>query len=290
MTETKSKGIRRMDWTPIRVLSIAGSDSGGGAGLQADIKTISALGGYAATAVTAITVQNTIGVQKVYPVDAQTICEQVEAVCQDIKPQAVKIGMLPSPEAAEPLASILQKYKCTNIVLDPVMISTSGHVLTEASAMDNIIKYLFPLASLITPNLAEIKALVGFDANHIGKYRSAAMKIMEWGPKAVLIKGGHASTSYAKDILITSPKSKPLCYSTGFVKSNNLHGTGCTLSAAIAFFLASGLAISQSVYKAKEYTYAAIQNARRMELGNGHGPVNHSFNPVATIRIKKITL
>lgn len=278
---------RKQTWSPIRVLSVAGSDSGGGAGLQADIKTISALGGYAATAVSAITVQNTLGVDAVYPVKAQHICEQVEAVCKDIKPQAIKISMLPDPETAEPLASILKKYNCKNIVIDPVMVATSGHLLTDTDAMNEMVKHLFPLASVVTPNFTEAKQLVGFDLTHIGTCYDAALKILKWEPKAVLIKGGHAPNGPVRDLLIFNGQKKPIAFSAGRLKTKNLHGTGCTLSAAIAFFLASGLNITKAVLQAKRYLHMAIKTGANMRLGSGNGPVNHLFDPLPLHQIRK---
>lgn len=267
-------------WQPIRVLSIAGSDSGGGAGIQADIKTISALGGYPASAISAITVQNTVGVEAVYPVGSKAICEQVEAVCKDLNPQAVKISMLPDPETAPALAEILLKYHCKNIVIDPVMVSTSGHTLSESPAMESMVKYLFPLSSIVTPNLEEARKLSGIPPIHIEKYRQAALKILEYGPEYVLIKGGHSKSLYPKDLLIGRKNKEMFCFSTRRVKTQNLHGTGCTLSAAIAFFLAAGLKVPQAVCKAKEYLYLAIKAGSNMKIGHGNGPVNHFYNPV----------
>lgn len=280
------KTYQKRYWEPIRILSIAGSDSGGGAGLQADIKTISSLGGYSATAVSAITVQNTLGVESVYPVCAKQVCEQVDAVCRDLKPQAIKISMLPDPETAEPLAELLKKHQCTNIVIDPVMVATSGHSLSDMPAIENMLRYLFPLARIVTPNLSEAQQITGIELSHIGKCQDAAAKILEWGPQAVLIKGGHAKGAYIKDLLL-SAKQGPIVFKSPRIKTNNLHGTGCTLSAAIAFFLASGLDINHAVLKAKEYLHTAIKAGSAMALGSGHGPVNHSFDPVPLIRIPK---
>lgn len=279
MEERKKRTRQKQEWQPVRVLSIAGSDSGGGAGLQADIKTISALGGYATTAVTAITVQNTMGVEAVYPVDTQVICEQVAAVCQDIAPQAIKISMLPDPDTAASLAGTLRKYHCRNIVIDPVMVATSGQSLSGKAAIENMVKHLFPIASIVTPNLEEAEELTGVKINHIGKYWQAARKMLEWGPAAVLIKGGHSKRGPVKDFLFPAGDARPACFSTSRIDTANLHGTGCTLSAAIAFFLGAGSEMPEAVLKAKEYIYEAIRSGADMKIGHGHGPVNHFFAP-----------
>ncbi|MCM1168953.1 MAG: bifunctional hydroxymethylpyrimidine kinase/phosphomethylpyrimidine kinase [Bacteroides sp.] len=273
-------------WKPACVLSIAGSDSGGGAGLQADIKTVSALGGYSATAVSAVTVQNTLGVRQVMPVPAPIVCAQVLAVLDDIRPQAVKISMLPEPAVAAPLADILREQD--NIVIDPVMVATSGHSLVENSAMRHIVKNLFPLARIVTPNLEETRALTGIFPQKKTEFERAAKMILDMGPRAVLLKGGHsASTRRSSDYLLCAEADfAPLVVSSPKSDSNNLHGTGCTLSAAIAFFLASGNDLTAAVVAAKDYIYHAIKTGKNMQIGQGHGPVNHLFAPKALKKLK----
>lgn len=274
-------------WQPVRILSIAGSDSGGGAGLQADIKTISALGGYAATAVSAVTVQNTRGVEAVFPVPADIVCRQVEAVCSDIHPNAIKISMLPDPALAGPLAKILKRYPCPCII-DPVMVSTSGHSLVEDAGVKSLVEHLFPLATIVTPNLEEVYTLTNIFPETRRDYGKAARLILEMGAKSVLIKGGHAKPQKGKkatsvDFLLCQEEAYlPVSFSSPRIESNNLHGTGCTLSAAIAFYMGAGLDTLQAVACAKEYLYQAIKAGKDMKIGNGHGPVNHFFQPVPT--------
>ena len=278
----------RPKWQPVRILSIAGSDSGGGAGLQADIKTVSALGGYAATAVSAVTVQNTVGVQAVFPVPADIVCQQVEAVCTDLRPQAVKISMLPDPALAKPLSELLRPY-AVPLVIDPVMIATSGHSLMEDTGVKSLVDYLFPLAAIITPNLEEVRALTGIFPENEAEYAQAARILLDMGPQAVLLKGGHAKTKgtlepeakrSADYLLCKGEEHLPIWFSSPHIASQNLHGTGCTLSAAIAFYMAAGCELLQAVAGAKEYIHQAILAGQNMKIGEGHGPVNHFFAPL----------
>lgn len=275
-------------WSPTCVLSIAGSDSGGGAGLQADLKTVSALGGYAACAVSAITVQNTLGVQKVLPVSTALLCDQVKAVLKDIQPQAVKISMLPEPDSAAALARILNDYACPNVVLDPVMVSTSGHSLVNGDSMRHVVKHLFPLAKIVTPNLEEVRALTGIFPVRKQEYERAAGIILDMGPQAVLLKGGHAGTNrrISDYLLCAGTGFMPTVISSPKIESKNRHGTGCTLSAAIAFYLACGLETAEAVSLAKEYIYRAIKTGKNMQVGEGNGPVNHFFAPKALCKPK----
>lgn len=269
-------------WRPLRVLSIAGSDSGGGAGLQADLKTVSSLGGYSATAVTAVTVQNTVGVKNVWNVPTELVCQQIDAVCEDIRPDAIKISMLPLPDMAEAIARTLEKYPCGRIVVDPVIVSTSGHRLVPEDGVDNLVRHLFPLASVITPNLEEVAVLTGILPSGPEDYVRAANRLLETGPRAVLVKGGHAPEGgEMKDLLLCRERpDSPVWITSPRLKSRNLHGTGCTLSAAIAFFLAQSDDIVLAVSKAKEYIFEAIRTGADMEIGSGFGPVNHFFSPL----------
>ena len=273
---------RKEGWKPVCVLSIAGSDSGGGAGLQADLKTVSSLGGFSATAVSAVTVQNTQGVKAVSPVPVETVCAQVEAVCEDLHPDAIKISMLPDAALAAPLAEILKKHACRHIVIDPVMVATSGHTLVEVPGVRSLVKHLFPLAEIVTPNLEEARVLAGTEIDNDAACLSAAKKILQSGVKAVLIKGGHAQGEAMKDLLLTQhAPDKPLWFRSPRIHTANLHGTGCTLSAALAFFLASEYKLEEAVSAAKNYIDHAIEAAKDMRLGEGSGPVNHFFAPVA---------
>lgn len=269
-------------WKPVCVLSIAGSDSGGGAGLQADLKTVSSLGGFSATAVSAVTVQNTQGVKAVLPVPVETVCAQVEAVCEDLQPDAVKISMLPNPALAAPLAEILKKHACRHIVIDPVMVATSGHTLVEVPGVRSLVEHLFPLTEIVTPNLEEAQVLAAENINDEATCLQAAKKILQGGVKAVLIKGGHAQGEEMKDLLLTQHAPDcPLWFRSPRIHTANLHGTGCTLSAALAFFLASGHRLEEAVSAAKNYISHAIEAAKDMRIGEGSGPVNHFFAPLA---------
>lgn len=280
MKQIESK--QKEGWKPVCVLSVAGSDSGGGAGLQADLKTVSSLGGFSATAVSAVTVQNTQGVKAVVPVPVETVCAQVEAVCEDLQPDAVKISMLPDPDLAAPLAEILKRHACRHIVIDPVMVATSGHTLVEGPGVRSLAKHLFPLAEIITPNLEEAQVLAAAQINDDATCLLAAQKILQGGVKAVLIKGGHAQGEAMKDLLLTQHAPDcPLWFRSPRIRTANLHGTGCTLSAALAFFLASGHTLQDAVSAAKEYISHAIEAAKDMRIGEGSGPVNHFFAPLA---------
>lgn len=272
-------------WQPIKVLSIAGSDSGGGAGLQADIKTVSSLGGFSATAVTAITVQNTQGVKEVWSTPTPLLCAQIEAVCEDIHPDAIKISMLPMPDAALSIAEKLQNHGCRNIVVDPVIVSTSGHRLVEEKCIDNLIRHIFPIADIITPNLEEVAVLTGIFPENEEEFVSAGEKILNMGCRSVLIKGGHSQDSSGRmnDLLLcqTNTGFRSFWFSSPKVVSRNLHGTGCTLSAAIAFYLAQYNDIVKAVESGKQYIYHAILAGADMQIGSGYGPVNHFFKPIA---------
>ncbi|MEI6806879.1 MAG: bifunctional hydroxymethylpyrimidine kinase/phosphomethylpyrimidine kinase, partial [Myxococcaceae bacterium] len=234
-----------------RVLTIAGSDSGGGAGIQADLKTFMALGCYGASAITALTAQNTRGVRSIFPVSPSFVAEQIEAVLEDIGADVIKIGMLCNAPIIEAVASCLKRYSQIPVVLDPVMISQSGHTLLESDAVMALREYLFPRTYLLTPNLDEARALVGeFDVE------STAHKILSMGPKAVLVKGGHRNSKVvaeAQDYLLSFGKTKGTYYASAWIKTQNTHGTGCTLSAAIAAYLAQNLSLVNAVCHAKSY-------------------------------------
>ncbi len=266
--------------TYFAALSIAGSDSSGGAGIQADIKTFSALGVYGATAITAVTAQNTRGVHSQFAIPSQEVYNQIIAVIDDISPSAIKIGMLSNEEVANTVADAL--VGCNRpIILDPVMVSTSGHRLLSVEAQRVIKERLIPLSTLITPNIPEMKALCEMPLSSIGQKETAARRLMEFGAKAILLKGGHEHGDIKSDILYqTAGEGISTSYfSTPTIATKNLHGTGCTLSAAITAFMACGSSLEEAVSKGKEYITMAISAGADVAIGNGNGPVNHLFNP-----------
>ena len=266
------------------VLSIAGSDSSGGAGIQADLKTFSALGVYGTTAITAITAQNTLGVHAQHPIPAEMVYNQIVAVLDDLHPSFVKIGMLSNPEIVMAVADALSKYPLS-IVLDPVMVSSSGHRLLSVEAQEVIKQKLLPMATLITPNLPEMEALTGFPLSTYEEKEKAARCLMNSGAKAILLKGGHEEGEVKTDILFSNSATgiQSTLFTSETVATRNIHGTGCTLSSAITAFLARGLALEEAIVEAKKYISNAIQSGANIAIGHGFGPVNHGFNPLKMI-------
>jgi hydroxymethylpyrimidine/phosphomethylpyrimidine kinase len=262
-----------------RALTIAGSDSGGGAGIQADLKTFSALGCYGMSAITALTAQNTVAVTGIYEVDAQFVGCQIDAVLDDIGVDAVKIGMLSSPEIIAVVAERLRRYGIDNVVLDPVMVAKSGDKLLREEAVLALKEELFPLASIITPNIPEAEVLTGQPITCRADLMTAALLLAEMGPRAVLVKGGHLTDTGSDDFLLEKTKDSPLehWYESPRIASGNTHGTGCTLSSAIAAYLAKGETMRDAVAKAKEYITGAIDAGAAYKLGEGHGPVHHFY-------------
>ena len=256
------------------VLTIAGSDSGGGAGIQADLKTFSALGTYGASVITALTAQNTRAVTAIHDVPPTFVIAQLDAVFDDIDFAATKLGMLSSPEIIEVVANALTRHRAANIVLDPVMVAKSGDRLLRAEAIATLKVRLLPLATVITPNLPEAAVLLGTEAprDEAGMIDAAA-RLRELGPRAVLLKGGHMEREDAIDVL--DDGDEPLTLVAPRVATANTHGTGCTLSAAIAAYLAHGLSLREAVREAKAYVTGAIRAADRLTVGQGHGPVHH---------------
>lgn len=244
------------------ILTIAGSDPSGGAGIQADIKTISALGGYAATAITALTVQNTLGVTQSQPVAPDILRAQLEAVLSDLTVDAVKIGMLATAENVAVVAEVLRKYPVKHVVCDPVILSTSGHELLSRQGVELAKECLFPLCTLITPNLPEAAFLGGDGAQLSSMFQTA-----------VLVKGGHAEGDTMTDTLYEQGQIHP--FSSSKIVTTNLHGTGCTLSSAIATYLALGHDLKSSVKKSKEYIFRCIEAAVDLGVGHGNGPLWH---------------
>lgn len=259
------------------VLSIAGSDSSGGAGIQADIKTISAIGPYAMTAITAVTAQNTMGVRSVNAVRPEALEQQLAAVFEDIRPSAVKIGMTADAALLKVIAEALRKYRPRNVVFDPVMAATSGDsLLTDASAASHF-RELMPMCDLITPNLGEAEKLLGRKITDREDAVRAVDELSHLAGTAALLKGGHFEGTEAEDLLCTAPGETPLAYSSPKLNTNNLHGTGCTLSSAIAAYLAIGYALTDAVRLGKAYVHKAIKLGRNIGLGNGSGPLWHNF-------------
>ena len=257
------------------VLTIAGSDSGGGAGIQADIKAISATGSYAASAITAVTVQNTLGVEGVHPVPIEIISGQIAAVLGDIGADAVKIGMLHSAEVVLAVKEQLQRFGITNIVLDPVMVSTSGHHLIEDSAVKVLSEELVPMARVITPNIPEAEILAGTRIVSQGDLPRIARALSCGGRVSVLMKAGHLSDDDLVDIFYNAEDDTVLELPSKRIYTRNTHGTGCTLSSAFASFLARGLCLDDAARAAKEYINSAIVSGAGYDIGHGHGPVDH---------------
>lgn len=256
------------------VLSIAGSDPSGGAGIQADIKTISAIGCYAMAAMTGLTAQNTTGVTAIEPVSPSMVKAQIDTIYADIPPMAVKTGMLCDSAAAAAVAECLGHYRPSALVVDPVMVSTSGCMLLKEDAVKVITTRIFPLATIITPNLHEARALTG----ETDPDRQAAI-LLDMGPQAVLIKGGDTEdTEYKTDYLYVRG-AEPMSLRADAVDTSNTHGTGCTLSSAIASYLALGYSLEDAVADAKLYVTRALEAGAFVTTGHGHGPVNHFFSP-----------
>ncbi len=258
-------------------LSIAGSDSGGGAGIQADIKAISATGGYACTVVTALTAQNTVGVQGLFPVAPAFIRQQLDSVFSDLDVRALKIGMLGDTATIACVAQALADYAPPCVILDPVMVATSGDLLLPADAVGALKDQLLPLANLITPNLYEAQVLLGESGEEFpqstDQLADMARRLGQLGAGAVLLKGGHGRGEFTTDIYCQQGQCRT--FSSKRVPTLNTHGTGCSLSSAIASYVAQGSSLEQAVAQAKPYISQAIATADQLSVGRGHGPVNH---------------
>jgi hydroxymethylpyrimidine/phosphomethylpyrimidine kinase len=259
--------------TPIAV-TIAGSDSGGGAGIQADLKTFSALHVYGASVITALTAQNTRGVQGIHDVPPDFVAKQIDSVFSDLAVGAVKIGMLSRPSVIEAVAAGLDRHRARNVVLDPVMIAASGDRLLAPEAIETLRRVLIPRALVVTPNLPEAAAILDEPlAQDEAAMRAQAERILQLGPRAVLVKGGHAEGSASTDILVDAAGVER--FTAPRAATRNTHGTGCTLSSAIAAGLARGLDLRAAVAAAKTYISAAIGASETLTIGSGHGPVHH---------------
>jgi hydroxymethylpyrimidine/phosphomethylpyrimidine kinase len=261
------------------LLSIAGSDSGGGAGIQADIKTASALGVYGMSVITSLTAQNTQGVRGIYAVPAEFVRAQAEAVLDDIGADAVKIGMLPTPEIVDTIVALIQKYELQNVVLDPVMIATSGDALISEEAIERIMTRLLPKVRVVTPNIPEAEYMTGLTLGEAraADYERLAQDFFDKGTRAILIKSGHREVAETEDRLYDGSIENQAIYPYQKVDTPHTHGTGCTLSSAIASLLARGLELPEAVREAEAYIHQAVASGAAYSLGRGHGPVHHFF-------------
>ena len=262
------------------VLSIAGSDSSGGAGIQADLKTLSALGVYGATAITAITAQNTLGVHSQLSIAPHMVYDQIIAVMDDLSPSVIKIGMLSNAEIVVAVTEALSRYSIP-IILDPVTVSTSGHRLLSLEAEEVLKQSLLPMATLVTPNIPEIEALAEMTITTYEDKVRAAERLFHYGTKAILLKGGHEEGDTKSDILFTNTPSgiHSTLYTSDTISTRNTHGTGCTLSSAIAAYIARGCKLEEAISLAKEYVTESIRHGADIAIGHGFGPANHGFNP-----------
>jgi len=259
------------------VLTIAGSDSGGGAGIQADIKAISATGSYACSAITAITAQNTQGVQGIFPIPLEHVALQLDVLFSDLNICAVKVGMLADADIIKVVASKLQQYQPKFLVIDPVMVATSGDLLLQSDAIETLKHYLLPMADLITPNLPEAAALTGSPTlTDSSQVQAMIADLRTLGARAILLKGGHLEDDEnSTDFLIFADRVET--FSAKRIATRHTHGTGCTLSSAIASYLAQGQDLCQAVAQAKAYISEAIAHADQLSVGQGRGPVHHFY-------------
>ena len=266
------------------MLSIAGSDSGGGAGIQADLKTFAALGCYGMTAITALTAQNTQGVRGIHGVPAPFLAAQIDAVVEDIGVDAVKIGMLHSPEVVRVVADAIHRHRLPHVVLDPVMVATSGDRLIVPETVAALVGELFPLAEIITPDLDEAALLLGRPIGGADALDAAAQGLLALGARAAVLKGGHLPGDWVVDVLAL-PDGTLQRLESARIATHNGHGTGCTLSSAIAAHLALGHTLPEAVHQARAYILGAIAAGANVHTGRGHGPLNHGYAPVAQVVI-----
>lgn len=265
------------------VLSIAGFDGSGGAGIQADIKTISALGCFATTVLTALPVQNTTGVKSIHSIPNSVVEEQLHTILDDIFPNAIKIGMVHSSELVDTIVNVLTKYPKTNLVFDPVMVATSGHKLIEDRTVRTIIERLLPLADIITPNLDEAAVLAQMSIETVDEMYVAGEKIKALGCNSLLLKGGHLKTKQLTSLFF-APTGEVHEYHSEKYDTNNTHGSGCTLSSAIASYIAQGKSLFDAVVSGQDYVQQAIFYGKDVQTGKGNGPLNHFFNPQKLIK------
>lgn len=257
-----------------RALTIAGSDSGGGAGIQADLKTFAARGVFGMSVLTALTAQNTVGVQGVYEIPIEFIAQQIDSVATDIGTDAVKTGMLSSAPIVKVVADKVREHKLAPLVVDPVMVAKSGDHLLRDDARDALVNLLLPLATVVTPNLHEARVLCGFDIVSLDDMKRAAVAIHKMGPHHVVVKGGHLPASSAAIDLLYDGKDF-LEFTSPRLETQNTHGTGCTFASAIAAELAKGNSVAEAVRIAKDYIAQVIRASMHLGIGHGHGPMNH---------------
>ena len=267
---------------PSIVLTIAGSDSSGGAGIQADIKAISALGSYAASVITSVTAQNTLGVQDIHPIPSDMVRQQIKSVMDDLHPEVIKIGMVCNKEIALTIADSVRIYQPKWVIYDPVMVSTSGHKLMTDETIEIIKQKLIPLATLITPNLHEAHILEapteiceGYNKIHESEIKKRADVLGEMYRRSFLVKGGHSTEEDMCDVLYDAEEERCYIFHAPKIASKNLHGTGCTLSSAIATYLSQGHPLKEAIAYAKNYITRAINAGKDMQIGKGHGPLWH---------------
>jgi hydroxymethylpyrimidine/phosphomethylpyrimidine kinase len=269
------------------VLTIAGSDSGGGAGIQADLKTISALGCFGTTVITAITAQNTLGVYSIHHIPVEFVKSQIKAVMDDLKPSAIKIGMVHRAAQAIGIAETLMDYTTIPVIVDPVMVATSGDRLVAKDTIATFKKVLFPLAQMVTPNLDEAALLANMEIKTIDDMKEAAIRIIQYGSYSVLIKGGHLKDPNLFDLYLDQDGVEHV-YRSKKINTINTHGTGCSLSSAIASFMALGNDLNQSISKSKIYIQNAIEQGKDVKTGEGHGPLNHFFDPQKLVKYEMV--
>ncbi|OYZ02478.1 MAG: bifunctional hydroxymethylpyrimidine kinase/phosphomethylpyrimidine kinase [Polaromonas sp. 28-63-22] len=266
------------DFEYTRVLSIAGSDSSGGAGVQADLKTVAALGCYGMTAITALTAQNTVGVRAIHGVPPQMLRDQIDAVVEDLGVHAVKIGMLHSSDIVRTVAEAIDRHALKSVVLDPVMVATSGAVLINDPAIAVLVSELFHRVTVVTPNLDEASLLVGRPLANEDAMEVAARELIGRGAQAVLLKGGHLPGNRVSDLLVTRDGATHWMRAPR-IMTTNTHGTGCTLSTALAVHLALGCPLLEAVMAAREFVRAALRAGASVRTGHGDGPLNHGYAP-----------
>lgn len=273
-------------YTYATILSIGGSDSGGGAGIQADIKTISALGCFATTAITAITAQNTVEVIALHILTPEIVRAQLEAVLSDIRPQVIKIGMIPTGGHASVIADVLKSHPLIPVIFDPVMITSTGQQLMADECLSIIRECLLPQITLLTPNIDEAALLTGMPIQSLGDMKDAALRIVKLNCKAVLVKGGHLGSNILFDVYLDQDGNQEVFESVK-IDSFNTHGTGCSLSSAIAAYIARGNNMPASIRLGLSYIYEAIAAGENVKTGHGHGPLNHFFDPQKMQKISK---
>ena len=270
-----------------KALTIAGSDSGGGAGVQADLKTFISRGVYGMSVVTALTSQNTMGVQGIYEIEANFVGKQIDSIMTDIGADIWKIGMLANKQVIKIVSEKVKEYNIGNLVVDPVMIAKSGDHLLHTEAQNILISDLIPMAYVITPNIYEAEALTQINIKKVKDMETSAKKIYNMGAKNVIVKGGHSlSDNYAIDLLFNG--NDFYVYQSDRIDTNNTHGSGCTFASAIAAEIAKGVKVEKAVHKAKAYLTKLIQNAQNLNIGHGHGPLNHFLSSELEINMNLV--